>query len=65
MNWNALLSAACFLTVYIFCHQIAPLVNVNLNTSSFCEKSTNNLFELAYKNFPFPDVLSYQGKRFF
>ena len=65
MNWNALLSAACFLTVYIFCHQIAPLVNVNLNTSSFCEKSTNNLFELVYKNFPFPDVLSYQGKRFF
>jgi len=29
---------ACFLTVYIFCYQIAPLVNVNLNTSSFCEK---------------------------
>ena len=65
MNWNALLSAACFLTVYIFCHQIAPLVNVNLNTSSFCEKSTNNLFELVYKNFTSPDVLSYQGKRFF
>ena len=54
---------ACFLTVYIFCHQIAPLVNVNLNTSSFCEKRTNHLFELVYKNFTSPAVLSYQGKR--
>ena len=54
---------ACFLTVYIFCHQIAPLVNVNLNTSSFCEKRTNHLFELVYKNFTSPAVLSNQGKR--
>lgn len=56
---------ACFLTVYIFCYQTAPLINVNLNTSSFCQKSTNNFFELVYKNFTSLDLLNYQGKRFF
>ena len=56
---------ACFLTVYIFCYQTASLINVNLNTSSFCQKSTNNFFELVYKNFTSLDLLNYQGKRFF